>query len=94
MQTVSIRDLKNELSAYLRRVKAGTRIIVTDRGRPIAELGPLREGEVPMEERLQQMAEAGEIIAPQGKGFSGFQPIKIKGPPLSKTILDERAERR
>lgn len=38
--TVGVRVLKNRLSEYLRRVKAGERIVVTERGVPVAELRP------------------------------------------------------
>ena len=40
MISTGIRDLKNNLSRYVRRVEAGERIAVTDRGRVIAELVP------------------------------------------------------
>lgn len=40
MITVGVRALKNRLSEYLRRVKAGERIVVTERGVPVAELRP------------------------------------------------------
>ena len=38
MKTVGIKDLKNNLSAYLREVRSGTRILVSDRSRVVAEL--------------------------------------------------------
>ena len=37
---VAIRELKAKLSAYLKRASAGELITVTDRGKPIALLGP------------------------------------------------------
>jgi antitoxin (DNA-binding transcriptional repressor) of toxin-antitoxin stability system len=40
MVTVGIRELKNHLSAYVRKVEAGDVVIVTDRGRIVAELRP------------------------------------------------------
>lgn len=40
METVGIRELKNRLSAYVRKVEAGDVIVVTDRGRIVAELVP------------------------------------------------------
>jgi prevent-host-death family protein len=40
METVGIRELKNKLSAYVRKVEAGDVVIVTDRGRVVAELVP------------------------------------------------------
>ncbi len=41
MQTASITQLKNSLSAYLRDVRAGEEVLITDRGRPIARLAPV-----------------------------------------------------
>lgn len=38
MERVGVRELKNRLSEYLRRVDHGEVILVTDRGRPVAEL--------------------------------------------------------
>ena len=38
MRAVGIRELKNRLSEYLRQVQNGERVLVTDRGRVIAEL--------------------------------------------------------
>lgn len=41
VKTVGVRELKNCLSAYLRRVRQGERVLVTDRGELVAELRPL-----------------------------------------------------
>ncbi len=38
--SVGIAELRQNLTRYLRRVAAGERLIVTDRNRPVAELGP------------------------------------------------------
>lgn len=38
---VAVRELKAKLSAFLQRAAAGEIITVTDRGRPIATLGPI-----------------------------------------------------
>jgi antitoxin (DNA-binding transcriptional repressor) of toxin-antitoxin stability system len=42
MQTVGLKVLKNKLSEYVRMAAAGETIVVTDRGRAIAEIGPPR----------------------------------------------------
>lgn len=39
--TANIAQLKARLSEYLRRVKAGHEVVVTERGVPIARLAPL-----------------------------------------------------
>ena len=60
MISVGIRELKNNLSRYLKRVEAGERIAITDRGRVVAELGkPLSAGESPTKSRLDELIAAG-----------------------------------
>ena len=44
MQSVGIRELKNRLSEYLRRVRAGESVLVTDRGEVVAEFSPPGQG--------------------------------------------------
>ena len=43
MTRVGVRALKDHLSEYLRRVGEGERIVVTDRGEPLASLAPIDE---------------------------------------------------
>jgi prevent-host-death family protein len=43
MTRVGVRALKDHLSEYLRRVGQGERIVVTDRGEPLATLAPVGE---------------------------------------------------
>lgn len=43
MTRVGVRALKDHLSKYLRRVAEGERIVVTDRGEPLAALTPIEE---------------------------------------------------
>jgi prevent-host-death family protein len=40
MKTVGVRELKNRLSEYLRQVRSGEGVLVTDRGEVVAELIP------------------------------------------------------
>ncbi len=44
MGEVGIKVLKDHLSEYLRRAREGERIVVTDRGAPVAVLAPVEEG--------------------------------------------------
>jgi len=45
MKSVGVRDLKNRLSEYLRRVRLGESVLVTDRGEVVAELLPPGQGQ-------------------------------------------------
>ena len=44
MKTVGVRELKNRLSEYIRHVRAGEGVLVTDRGEVVAEIGPPGHG--------------------------------------------------
>lgn len=65
MDTVSVSELKARLSEHLRRVRAGRTVLVTDRGRAVAVLAPVREVAA-ADARLQDLVDTG-LIRP-GKG--------------------------
>ena len=44
MRTVGVRELKNRLSEYIRRVRTGESVLVTDRGEVVAEITPPGQG--------------------------------------------------
>ena len=56
MLTVGVRELRQRASELLRLVEQGETVEITDRGRPVALLGPLPAGSP-----LDQMRAAGEI---------------------------------
>ena len=58
MTTVGIRELRQRASELLRRVEAGEVFEVTDRGRPVAVLGPLPAGAA-----LDRLRASGELAA-------------------------------
>jgi prevent-host-death family protein len=49
---VGVRELRQNLSVYLRRVEQGETLDVTDRGRTVARLGPLPASDSGVLERL------------------------------------------
>ena len=44
MRTVGVRELKNRLSEYIRQVKSGDALLITDRGAGVAELSRPGQG--------------------------------------------------
>ncbi len=64
MERVSARELKNRLGRYLKLVRQGKSLEITDRGRPVARLVPRETG---LEERLLAMAALGLLEAGEGQ---------------------------
>jgi prevent-host-death family protein len=86
--TVGIRELKNRLSELLQRVADGERITVTDRGRPIAVVTP---PESPSDdETIRAMVREGLARWGGGKPRGAKRPLKIKGGPIHRTVLEDR----
>jgi prevent-host-death family protein len=63
MASVQIAKLKNNLSAYLRKVRTGEEVIICDRKSPIAKIVPLRTGDFDLEE--QELIAKGLMRPPQ-----------------------------
>lgn len=55
METIPQKQLRNDVSAVLRRAEAGERFTVTVSGRAVAELGPARKREWVSGEALEQV---------------------------------------
>ena len=96
MQTTSITQLKNSLSAYLRDVKAGEEVLITDRGRPIARLVPVSSSDS-MEEHLKEMERKGLLRRGTGRLPEDFWDMPRMEDPegiVLKALLQEREEGR
>jgi len=88
MQSVGVRDLKNRLSHHLKRVRAGARLVVTERGKPIATLSPVEERD--------DLAWLHKMVAEGRAHWSGGKPTGSKNPPkntgklLSDMVIEDR----
>jgi antitoxin (DNA-binding transcriptional repressor) of toxin-antitoxin stability system len=68
---------------------------LTERGRPIAVIKPIKEADT-QQAALQQMADEGLITLPSRKGpmpSPRWRPVRVKGKPLSQTIIEDRDDR-
>lgn len=81
-----VRELKTHLSAYLRRVREGETITITDRGDPVGRIVPIEEN---LEDRLKALADAG-VIDWNGKPLPRRSPVaKNRGDRLVSDIVSE-----
>ena len=98
LKTVGIRELKNNLSAYLQEVRRGTRILVSDRNTIVAELHEphsiygLPETENPL---LAEWVKKGIVVPATRKPASLTRSPVTLAPGAARKLLDaDREERR
>ena len=92
---VGIRDLRDALSRWLEKGKRGDEVVVTDHGRPVAVLAPMREPRKArtVEEHLANLEARGLLVRGNGKGWQPRKPIRIPGLNLTRAILEDREDR-
>ena len=76
-------------------MRGGKEVILTERGRPIAIIKPLR-AERPEEAALNAMANEGLIRLPARRGPTPaprWKPVRLRGKRLSQTIIEDRDDR-
>jgi prevent-host-death family protein len=89
MDTVGIRELKAHLSRHLRRVRAGSRILVTERGRVIASI----ESAEPSDslDWARALVRDGRAQWSDGKPEGCRRPVSITGGrTVSAAVLEDR----
>ena len=93
MVTVGARELKTRLGTYLRRVREGSVILVTERGRPVAELRPLPTAASDEEEKLLDLAARGLVTLGGGHLARSIARVPARGGSVADTIVEERDDR-
>ena len=86
---IGVRELRQNLSVYLDRVKAGETLEVTEHGRPVARLGPNPPWQLSI---LDQMIADGRAAPATFDHRKIPPPPKIPGRPLSEIVLEMRDE--
>jgi len=85
MISVGIKELKEQLSGYVDKVRHGEEIVVTDRGKEVALVIPIsRERDA-----VKGLVESGKVKWTGGKP-AGLRGLKVKGKSLSRTVLEDR----
>jgi len=85
---VGIREIKNRLSYYLRQVKRGGMIIITERNVPVAKIVPFNK---PGINEILSLQEAGLVTWYGGKPEGLNNPLELKGSRLvSEMIAEDR----
>jgi len=95
MKTVSITEAKNRLSALIDGLKAGSPVLIVDRGRPVARLEPVTSaGEGAENGRLSRLVREGIVrpgrVPPSRSLFTSRPPRPKGGASVVAALLEER----
>ena len=88
MNSVGVRELRQNLSLYLRRVAEGERFVVTDRHEPVAVLGPPPATDEPWERLLAE----GRLSPPSRDLLEAGTPIQLDDPYAGTKALEEQRD--
>lgn len=86
---VGVRELRQNLSQYLRRVASGERLEVTEHGKPVAVLGPIDESQ----SALRRLVSSGRAKPPQGDLLDLAPPrgpVSTKGSKALQALREDR----
>jgi prevent-host-death family protein len=88
MKKASIREIKNKLSEYLRDVAEGNEVVITKRGKPVAV--------IVSPDKKSAARRTASLLVDDDISWNGEKPavpgqrIKIKGKPLSDSVIEDR----
>ncbi len=95
VRTAGVSELKTSLSAYLRKVKAGEDVLITERGRPVARLSPIGEANWPA--RIARMVADGRVTVGSDRLPKEFwsmpRPSDPKGLVLRALLIERESGR-
>jgi prevent-host-death family protein len=91
LKRIGIRDFRQHLSSHLRELKEGDTLVVTRRGKAIARLVPVELPDVPVEEKVLRLIEAG-VSSWSGRRPSFDLPgFPVRGPKtVSELLIEDR----
>jgi prevent-host-death family protein len=91
MISAGIKELKNNLSRYLSRVKKGEDILITERGKIVARIIQEDPKNTSMREALSPLITKGLITLPSQKIHREIpEPVEVPGKPVSEMAIEDR----
>ena len=89
IQSVGVRDLKDNLSRYLAIVRRGGEIVITEHGHPIARVVPIQGKS--SHERLAELIAAGDVSLARRRTRSMPGPVRLpRGATISDLVKEQR----
>lgn len=92
MKTVGSREFKNRMGRYMKAVRQGQSLLLTERGKPVAKVVPPDPEPAPepiLMDVLKRLESEGKIRLAK-RPLSKFRPIPSRGKSASEMILEDR----
>jgi prevent-host-death family protein len=87
--TIGIRELKTRLGRYIRQVKTGSTVVITERGKAVGLIVPIG---LPVESRMKELVQTG-LIAWSGRKLRTTSPVaRTRGKNTVADLLLENRE--
>lgn len=93
MIKVGLREANQHFSRYIKMLKNGDEIILTERGKPVAVIKPLRQEEDTEEKKIKQLEQQGILKHAEKERITLHRLITIPGKSLAQTLSEGREER-
>lgn len=91
---LGLREANQHFSRAIKAVRAGKEVVLTERGHAIAVIKPIKASN--LKASIQAMVDDGFLTPAMRKGrtpAARWRPVKVKGKPLSQTVIDDREDR-
>ena len=91
MITAGIKEIKNNLSRFLARVKAGEEILITERGKPVARIIKEEQETKSIRTTLEPLINKGLVALPdRSLDKNHIVPRKFDGKLVSEMVIEDR----
>ncbi len=90
---IGLREANQHFSRLMKAVRGGREVLLTERGKPVAVVRPLRAGDE-TESTIQRLETAGFLRPASRRGvLPTWKPRSVRGVPVSQTVCRERDDR-
>lgn len=91
MISAGIKELKNNLSRFLSRVKKGENVLITERGKIVARIIQENRKNTSIREALNPLIVRGSVTLPSKKINNEIPPpVEVPGKPISEMAIENR----
>jgi prevent-host-death family protein len=91
MISAGVKELKNNLSRYLAKVKTGEEVLITERGKIVARIVQEDSSNASIRKALRPLVEKGLVALPsQEIDREKIEPLEVSGQPVSDMVLEDR----